>query len=478
MGVSGLLPLLKCIQDPCSLERYRGKTLAIDTYGWLHRAIVSCAEELCLGKPTRRYITSILNKIAMLRHFGINPYFVFDGASLTAKAETNAKRKSEREEARRLAEKYTRAGKATLAAKAYMKAACVSHQMAKSIMVELDKMNISYVVAPYEADPQMVYLEKTGIVDGILSEDSDLLVFGCRKLITKLRDDASCVEIDRANFNKVKAVPFLGSLSSDQVRLAAMLSGCDYTRGVPGVGIKSSVQLVHRYRDLQKVVVALPAAGKPLPEDIEGEFARATLAFQFQKVFDPRTQQVVALNEVPSSLDVDAATLESVCGQTWDSELAVKVCNGLVDPNTHEVLLSREHPGSVLGMVKLKRVGTASVKCATKVSPTSKKLRKLASTEVKTSGISKFFRPQEPETTDGRPIWISSLPAESKEIVKVEVGEVEESEDTAGSPVRKKMKPSIKGGPRPVLVTKSVNVVEKRQEPKPRRVDLNRFAFK
>lgn len=100
MGVNGLLQHLKEIQDPCSLERYRGKTLAIDTYGWLHRALVSCAEDLCLGRPTRKYITYILNKIQMLQHFGITPFFVFDGASLSTKQETNLKRRELRSEAK------------------------------------------------------------------------------------------------------------------------------------------------------------------------------------------------------------------------------------------------------------------------------------------------------------------------------------------------------------------------------------------
>ena len=104
MGVNGLLQILREIQDPCSLERYRGQTLAIDTYGWLHRALVSCAEELCLGKPTRNYITAILNKIQMLNHFGITPYFVFDGASLPTKQETNRERQLKRQEAKELAE--------------------------------------------------------------------------------------------------------------------------------------------------------------------------------------------------------------------------------------------------------------------------------------------------------------------------------------------------------------------------------------
>ena len=38
------------------------------------------------------------------------------------------------------------------------------------------------IVAPYEADSQLAYLNKEGIVDVVITEDSDLLVFGCKKV--------------------------------------------------------------------------------------------------------------------------------------------------------------------------------------------------------------------------------------------------------------------------------------------------------
>lgn len=60
----------------------------------------------------------------------------------------------------------------------------VSYQECRSAGVE-------YIVAPYEADSQLAYLSKEGIVDLIVTEDSDLLVFGCKKvsLHVALRDD-------------------------------------------------------------------------------------------------------------------------------------------------------------------------------------------------------------------------------------------------------------------------------------------------
>ena len=37
-------------------------------------------------------------------------------------------------------------------------------------------------MAPYEADAQLAYLMKAGIAQAIISEDSDLLVYGCQKV--------------------------------------------------------------------------------------------------------------------------------------------------------------------------------------------------------------------------------------------------------------------------------------------------------
>jgi len=54
MGVSGLLPLLKSIQKHTELKNFKGKTLGVDAYGWLHRGAIACANELAQGKPTRR----------------------------------------------------------------------------------------------------------------------------------------------------------------------------------------------------------------------------------------------------------------------------------------------------------------------------------------------------------------------------------------------------------------------------------------
>lgn len=47
---------------------------------------------------------------------------------------------------------------------------------------------VDCIVAPYEADAQLAYLNKVGIAQLVITEDSDLLLFGCEKVSFKLRE--------------------------------------------------------------------------------------------------------------------------------------------------------------------------------------------------------------------------------------------------------------------------------------------------
>jgi exonuclease-1 len=62
---------------------------------------------------------------------------------------------------------------------------------------------IQFVVAPYEADAQLAYLSKIGIIDAVLTEDSDLLSFGCSRVIYKLGQDGKAIEIRSDCLGKV-----------------------------------------------------------------------------------------------------------------------------------------------------------------------------------------------------------------------------------------------------------------------------------
>ena len=50
------------------------------------------------------------------------------------------------------------------------------------VVQELRHQQIQVIVAPYEADAQLTYLVKNNLADFVITEDSDLLAFGCSKV--------------------------------------------------------------------------------------------------------------------------------------------------------------------------------------------------------------------------------------------------------------------------------------------------------
>ena len=124
--------------------------------------------------------------------------------------------------------------------------------MARYLIDSLVEANVKYVVAPYEADAQMYYMERNGIVDAILSEDSDLLVFGCKNLITKLSQYGECVHICRDDFVRCKEMSLAG-WTDEEFRSMAILSGCDYLENIPRLGLKTAHRLVRKHKNVDKV---------------------------------------------------------------------------------------------------------------------------------------------------------------------------------------------------------------------------------
>ncbi|KAL7962133.1 hypothetical protein V8C34DRAFT_270821 [Trichoderma compactum] len=330
MGVTGLLPLLKSIQKPTELKKFNGETLAVDGYGWLHRAAYSCAVELGQGKPTKKFINAALHRVKMLKHFGVTPYMVFDGDFLPSKAATEASRAKKREDKLKLANEYLKAGKSSQAAQEFQKCIDITPEMASALIQQLRKMDIPYVVAPYEADAQLVYLERHGFVDGIISDDSDLLVFGAKRLLTKLDQYGNCIEINRRDFCACREISLTG-WSDTEFRRMAIMSGCDYLNGLPGVGLKTAYRMLRKTKSPERIVRLLQFEGKRVSENYLTLFYQAELTFLHQWVFCPTKKELVHLTELDGTRTAEEMPF---IGTRVEPEMARKIANGDVNPIT------------------------------------------------------------------------------------------------------------------------------------------------
>ena len=154
------------------------------------------------------------------------------------------------------------------------------------------------------------------LVDGIMTEDSDLLVFGCKNVLFKFDSSKfTVVGIERADFGSISATNSEISLinwTDAQFRYMAILSGCDYLPSITGIGLKTACNLLRKWGSPQQVIRAVTLEGKKsVPANYFKRFTLADVCFQHQKVYCPQAEQLVHLSPVPADWPQE---YEDYCG--------------------------------------------------------------------------------------------------------------------------------------------------------------------
>ena len=327
--------------------------MAIDAYSWLHKGAYSCSLDLVLGVANDSYITYCMNRLNLLLHYNVNPIMLFDGGALPSKLHTEDKRKSSHELFREKVHACLREGNRKDAYLHSQKCVEISPSIANRLIMELKARNIQFIVAPYEADAQMAYLDKIGMVDAIISEDSDLLLFGCRKVLFKLDKSGNAEQVLLEDLAKASEFDF-PSMTHEQYRQICILSGCDYLDSLPGIGIKTAIKLMKKYSAIEGIFEHLKCTNTSFSPDYQSKFWRAEQTFRYQRVFDSKSEKLVYLNEMSfeailcSSSPTDSSNSASsnfsqgiltpehdeYFGPAFEDEIAHKVSTGLLNPIT------------------------------------------------------------------------------------------------------------------------------------------------
>ena len=274
-----------------------------------------------------------MHRVRMLIHFGVIPYIVFDGDYLPSKAGTEVERAKKREESKRKGLELYNLNKPSQAHLELQKAVEVTPEMARELIDELKKIDVQYIVSPYEADAQLAYLERKSIIQGIISEDSDLLVFGAKRLLTKLDQYGDCVEINRADFTACREISLVG-WSDAEFRRMAILSGCDYLASINRMGLKSAYRYIRKYKTIEKILKMLAFDGQyHIPTGYLEKFYRAELTFLHQRVFCPLINDVVMMTDPDDSVRADDL---SFIGGKIEQVVAIGVAKGDLDPMTKQ----------------------------------------------------------------------------------------------------------------------------------------------
>ncbi|XP_058072361.1 exonuclease 1 isoform X2 [Magnolia sinica] len=329
MGIQGLLPLMKSIMVPFHIKDLHGCSVAVDTYSWLHKGALCCSKDLCMGFPTSRHIDYCMHRVNLLRHHGVKPILVFDGGLLPMKSDEETKRSRARKENLERAIEHESTGNSAAAYECYQKAVDISPSVAFKLIQVLKVEKVDYVVAPYEADAQMAFLCLNKTVDAVITEDSDLIPFGCSRIIFKMDKFGQGVEFRYSMIERNKEMNF-SAFTRQMLLEMCILSGCDYLHSLPGLGLKRAHALMRKFKSYDKVIKHLRYSAISVPPLYEEDFKKAMLTFQHQRVYDPTSEDIVHLTSIPNDLGSDLDFL----GPSIPQSVVIGIAKGDLDPFT------------------------------------------------------------------------------------------------------------------------------------------------
>lgn len=183
----------------------------------------------------------------------------------------------------------------------------VSQTMITECQMLLKLFGLPYITAPMEAEAQCAELVQLGLVDGIVTDDSDVFLFGGTRVYRYMFNDKQTVQCYlTSDFEKEFA------LNRNRLIECAHLLGSDYTEGVPNVGPVTAIELLAEFpgpHGLEEFAVwwTRVQQGIDTPTESASSFKKK-FKKQVAKVFLPPGFPDKAVNEAYLHPEVDSDT--------------------------------------------------------------------------------------------------------------------------------------------------------------------------
>ncbi|AQZ12221.1 RAD2 (YGR258C) [Zygosaccharomyces parabailii] len=121
----------------------------------------------------------------------------------------------------------------------------VTPEMIQDVQDLLSRFGIPYIIAPMEAEAQCATLMRDRLVDGIITDDSDVFLFGGLKVYKNMFSERNYVEY----YDYESIYKNLGLDRNGMIELAQLL-GSDYTNGIKGMGPVSGMEVIADFESL------------------------------------------------------------------------------------------------------------------------------------------------------------------------------------------------------------------------------------
>ena len=262
MGVQigGLIP-----KKEISFKELSGRILGIDGYNVSYQFLARIRNKRT-GKPLQdnkgritSHLTGILYRISHFIELGIKPVFIWDGKPPKLKRKTIMKRKIIREKAKKKWVKALERGEDPMTYA--QNSSKLTLKMVEESIQLLDYMGIPSIKAPSEGEAQLANMVMEGDIWASSSQDWDSLLFNSPRLIRnlsitgkrKLPKKQVYINIKPEIVELKKVLTNLG-ITREQLVTIGILIGTDYNIGVKGVGPKTALRLIKKYKTNKRIL--------------------------------------------------------------------------------------------------------------------------------------------------------------------------------------------------------------------------------
>lgn len=116
-----------------------------------------------------------------------------------------------------------------------------------------DACGIPYIDSEWEAEAACSRLSSLGVVQGVITDDTDVFAYGATNMIYKINfEDLSCIEIHSEDI-----LHGLGMTKEEFLDFCILL-GTDYNNTIPRVGCEKSFRLIKEYKSIEGLAQQRP----------------------------------------------------------------------------------------------------------------------------------------------------------------------------------------------------------------------------
>jgi flap endonuclease-1 len=257
MGIKSLTQTVKKFSPDSitheNLYKLSGKKIAVDASLIIYQQLLSNSKSFFYNKEGKitNHITGLFYKIMNFITLDIELLFVFDGRPPDNKQACIKERKDKSMEAKEKINETTSKEDKYKLERASLR---VTREMINDVKTLLHLMGVSYIHPEVgEGEAYASELCRMGVVDYVLTEDMDSLVYGCPKLIRNCVDKTMKRKGVISIFDYDSIILKLG-FNHDKFIEFCILCGCDYCSPVPKIGNITALKLFQKHGTIEEII--------------------------------------------------------------------------------------------------------------------------------------------------------------------------------------------------------------------------------